>query len=150
MSNDRIGVLYLDASYSDARYGIGIQPQNIEAYVIAGERHHWAHGSNMEWQQARFAAKADAQAWLDDLGAPKFVGLKAGSLSYAGEAGMSGYVSFNANLLADKVNGGINETGLKRYRALVRVARAKGIEVEWRGRWANSYESQAALDEALA
>jgi hypothetical protein len=42
-----------------------------------------------------------------------------------------GVVSFRANLLADGVNGGCNETGIRRYRAFRKAAAKLGLRVQF-------------------
>jgi len=54
-------------------------------------------------------------------------------------------------LWANGVNGGVNETGLKRYRAIVAKARALGFYLDFEYRVAaNGVKSEAELEERLA
>lgn len=52
--------------------------------------------------------------------------------------GQSGYVSFNASFVANGTNGGVNETGLRRYRTFRRFAASLGHEVLWTATFGNA------------
>jgi hypothetical protein len=60
------------------------------------------------------------------------------------------YIVWHAALQADGVNGGVNETGLRRYRRLLAWAAEHGVPVVWAGTYSNAYASQADLEAALA
>lgn len=62
-----------------------------------------------------------------------------------------GYVTFRVDFTADGVNGGVNETGLKRYRSFRRNARRLGIPVIFVNReYGNSVTSEDQLEALLA
>lgn len=95
--------------------------------------------------------KAEAQAIADQF--PKSVKLYAGTLhaSHEPEGRDYGYVQFVAGLSSDKVNGGVNETGLKRWASFLKNAEKLGIAVEWDTEPApQKYATREAFEEALA
>lgn len=62
-------------------------------------------------------------------------------------------VRIRAKLAVDGVNGGANETGMKRLRAAEKVLAAAGIEPAFGDRpdnWINVYRDRAAFDAAIA
>jgi hypothetical protein len=97
-------------------------------------------------EQAREIAQAFAAHF------PKSAGVRATSLggadydwdehgkivSGSGRNWVSAYLTFRVQLRADGVNKGVNETGVKRYRALRRHAERLGYTVEWTTPFANS------------
>lgn len=83
---------------------------------------------------------------------PKSAKLRATTLGTYDDAGnfTLGYVSHRINLRSDGVNGGVNETGIKRYRSILKAAEKAGIRVEFKGTgFLNSYPTQADLNAAL-
>jgi hypothetical protein len=88
--------------------------------------------------------------------APKSLKLRAttltGPINDAYENGSRewGYVTTDAALLKDGVNGGVNETGIKRYWSLKKWAAKAGVELVWTRQWANSYATQADFEAALS
>lgn len=61
----------------------------------------------------------------------------------------TGLISGYAILEANGVNGGVNETGLKRYRTWLAAAEKLGLEIDWRGDAAgNAYPTQADFEVA--
>ena len=77
---------------------------------------------------------------------PKMVGLTATTLSGSRE-GNTGYLHFSVKLAKDGVNGGKNETGIKRLQRLLAVAAKNGLAVEYVANFSNSYPT---MDAALA
>jgi hypothetical protein len=75
--------------------------------------------------------QAIGNEWLAAHGAPKSIGAKGSSLS-AGARSYA-YIGWNAQLRADGVNGGRNETGIARFAALLRWAEKAGITVDGDG-----------------
>lgn len=76
---------------------------------------------------------------------PKSTKVRGGSLSTRtrdGEPVVVGYVKFNANLVANGVNGGVNETGMKRYRSFRKHVAALGHPIEWGTRYSNGIDEQ--------
>lgn len=57
-----------------------------------------------------------------------------------------GSVTFRVNLRADSVNKGANETGMRRWKAFVKAAKAAGYELAYVAPWANSLPEAAALE----
>ena len=73
---------------------------------------------------------------------PKSAGLKLGTISSPDEPSrpyISGYASFTAN----GVNGGVNETGVKRFKAIVKAAQKAGIPIVMDQTFQNSFETLA-------
>lgn len=140
MTDQRIGVLTVDATYH-AELGPSI-PQSAKVTVLTGERRPYQH----DFHRVNAEARRESEAWVAAFGAPAFVKLFPVTLS--GVGWVQGYVTFDARLLADKVNGGINETGIKRFRRLMEQAlRGNRAEVEVLPRFRNSYQS---IDELMA
>lgn len=57
---------------------------------------------------------------------------------------------FRADLRSNGVNGGVNETGLRRYRSLRRTIEKLGLAVEWTATSNNSYATEADFESAVA
>lgn len=98
-----------------------------------------------------YAAKAEADAFVAAT-FPKSAKVRGTSLStFEGKPGADDYrnfvcglVIFDADLASNGVNGGINETGLRRYRAMRKALAAAGIETEWAaGGYVSSYATEA-------
>ncbi len=66
--------------------------------------------------------------------------------------GMVSVVTSDAVLLANGVNGGANETGIKRYRTWLKSAEKAGIPVTWnaQARTVNGYRTREAFESAIA
>lgn len=79
---------------------------------------------------------------------PKSVKLRGGGISGCSEG--SGYISLLVDLRPNGSNGGINETGLRRYRSFRKTCAKLGLETAWGSRSRNSYPTEAALEAALA
>lgn len=60
-----------------------------------------------------------------------------------------GYIRHYAWLAADDVNGGTNETAIKRYRALSRKIEALGATIVYAPQFVNSYASRADFEAAV-
>lgn len=56
----------------------------------------------------------------------------------AGHGRVYGYVMFDARLMADGVNGGRNETGIRRYRSVRKTLAILDAKVEWTMNYTNS------------
>lgn len=101
---------------------------------------------------AIFRSDADRDAFLARF--PKSYGLRASTLSSSDGPNSTPdrrwvtypLVTGHARLLADKVNGGVNETGLARVRKVIERAERDGIEVVGRMAFTNSM----SLDEVRA
>lgn len=79
---------------------------------------------------------------------PKSCGMKAGTLWTA--EGARGWVSCQATLQADGVNRGVNETGLRRYRAVLAAAERLGLTVAYVPQAGHAYASRADFEAAVA
>ncbi len=79
---------------------------------------------------------------------PKSLKVKPSLLHTTG--GYKPFVQLVANLTANGVNGGINETGLRRYRSFRKNAEKLGIEIEWAPAFRNSYPTEQQFERAVA
>lgn len=79
---------------------------------------------------------------------PKSVGIKASGLTGSTEG--TGFISFRVQLLADDVNKGRNETGIKRLTRLLAVAEKHGLAIEFDAPYSNSYLTLADAQAAIA
>ncbi|MEB3023007.1 MULTISPECIES: hypothetical protein [Mycolicibacter] len=78
------------------------------------------HGSSSGWQAtASFDSAAAAEAFAASF--PKSAGLKIHGANATSRAILRG----------DAVNGGVNETGVRRYQSLIAHAQQLGITIEW-------------------
>jgi hypothetical protein len=97
-----------------------------------------------------FATEAERDEWLARF--PKSAKVRPGTLStHAGQYGQPGFVrlvlptiSATVKLTGDGVNRGVNETGLRRVRAILKVA-----GLRWRGSDSNAYGTRAEFEEAI-
>lgn len=87
---------------------------------------------------------------------PKSCRVRVGTLGTYTGLGTPDYRTFTLHtihvsitLSADKVNGGRNETGIKRYRSIMKAINKAGLAVEWVAGCGNSYASQADFENAL-
>ena len=102
------------------------------------------------------SGREDAVAFAASL--PKAAGFRGTTLgTYDGTPGHAdyrcftvGYVNCHGQLLANGNNGGINETGLRRFRAAMRAVEAAGISVVWTAGCSNSYKTLADFLAAIA
>ena len=74
---------------------------------------------------------------------PKSAGVRRSTLSSA--EGSFPAAAAQGNLWADGVNKGVNETGLKRYRTIARIA----PELPWKSTFLNAFPTRAAFEAAL-
>jgi hypothetical protein len=65
------------------------------------------------------------------------------------EGGKYYLVNTRANLTSNGINGGINETGLRRYQAVVKAAAKLGVEIVCTPNASNAYETQEAFEQAI-
>lgn len=97
-------------------------------------------GSSMGWQAiASFGEPDEAMAFAASF--PKSAGLKVhGANAIA-----------RARLLGDGVNGGVNETGIRRYQSLITRAQKLDVTIEWHdpSTMRTTLISQAAFEEAV-
>lgn len=93
-----------------------------------------------------FATLADAEAVASTM--PKMVKARTRRL-FGSDAG-TGFLDVMVDLCKNGVNGGVNESGIKRYRQLCKWCDANGHTVEYRPSFKNSYPSLAELDAAIA
>jgi hypothetical protein len=68
---------------------------------------------------------------------------------HTSEGGKYYGVATRANLASDRNNGGINETGLRRYQAVTKAAAKLGIEIVCVPNAANAYETREAFEQAI-
>lgn len=81
---------------------------------------------------------------------PKSVNVRGQGMNW-GLAGITtGWVSFRATLAANGVNGGRNETGIRRYHNLIKHLARLGHAVEYEVNASNSYPSREAFETAIA
>lgn len=106
-------------------------------------------------QEYRFSAELptllDAQRLCDQF--PKSCGMRANTLhtyDESGESVMRGHLSARGDLVADGANHGRNETGIRRYRAILRAAAKLGLAVEYRAEYRSSYPTREAFEAAIA
>lgn len=79
---------------------------------------------------------------------PKSAKLTAGRIMQNGGR-IGGFIRGSGKLATDGVNGGVNETAIRRYRAVVRAAAKLGIEIRWTARnYSNAYISREAFEAA--
>ena len=84
----------------------------------------WEDAGSVEFSRC-FPTEADAQAFVATL--PKSLKARATTMSgHLPNGAVSGYVWLRASLAKDGVNGGVNETGLKRLKVAARV-----LTFEW-------------------
>ena len=103
-----------------------------------------------EFASADFASREDAEALMATM--PK--ALKAWVASCYHQHGVTTYsVHAKANLAADDVNGGVNETGVRRYWTLTRWAAKTSTPITFDGGYsevvANAYQDRATFEAAI-
>ena len=88
-------------------------------------------------------------AWIASHGLPASLGLVATSLSSAGL--MWSLVRFQANLWPNGINGGRNETGIRRHKTLVKRLEAAGVPTVWKGaKYANACPTREQFEKLIA
>ncbi len=122
----------ISAAKSDPEYGDWAA---LEAHATIGDTYY----SNSD--EPRAIAAAIAAAF------PKSLRLRACSLS--SQDGYRPYINFHVRLSADGVNGGFNETGVKRYRSFRKQIEKLGHTAEWTMSYRNSLTEQD-LEDLLA
>lgn len=96
---------------------------------------------------AALPTRQDADALVARF--PKSVKLYAADLN--GDPLNTARVRATIDLLGTTANGGVNETGLKRYRSILKSAAKLGITVDFKAHGcAPSYPTQEALEAAIA
>ena len=80
---------------------------------------------------------------------PKSVKMFAATL-YKADHTVGGWATTRGNLVSDGVNGGLNETGLKRYQAVLKAAAKLGLQIEYAIDAKNSYATREAFEQAIA
>ena len=121
-------------------------PLQLSAYVTTEYDHHVGAGHPQQFEfNAELPTKADAAEFAAQF--PKSAKVFAGLL-YT-ENGTRGWASAQASLVSDGVNGGVNETGLRRYRTIVKTAERLGIEILWVARAGNAYATREAFEAAI-
>jgi hypothetical protein len=94
-------------------------------------------------------ARSAGAAWIASHGLPASLGLVATSLSSAGR--MWSFIRFQANLWPNGVNGGRNETGIRRYRGLVRKLETAGVPTTWAGtKYSNACPTRGQFEKLIA
>lgn len=98
-----------------------------------------------------FGTEAEAVEWAAQF--PKSAKLRVRSVtdhSAIGGAQTWHDASVVIGLGANGVNGGVNETGLRRLRTIERTAARLGERIEWNGSFAsNAYPTREAFDAAI-
>jgi hypothetical protein len=93
-----------------------------------------------EWFEARakFANKAEAESFAAQF--PKACGMKASEVAYweNGEKKIYGSITVKAKLGSDGINGGTNETGLRRIKSLHHACSKLGIALTMHRTYANA------------
>jgi len=79
---------------------------------------------------------------------PKSVKVYATTTTTLSDSTIKPQASFGVRLTADAINGGVNETGIKRIRKYISVATANGYELEHVRCWGNSL-SDADFDDLI-
>lgn len=87
----------------------------------------------------------DAQAFVAKF--PKSYGMHATTLVSNGMR--KGYVTFRAALLKNGVNGGKNETGIGRYRKVMKALDTMGVRIGWVHPYSNSYMTRETFEATL-
>ena len=91
-------------------------------------------------------AQSVGAAWIASHG---LFGLVATSLSSAGL--MWSFVHFRANLWPNGVNGGRNETGIRRYKNLVKKLEVAGVPLAWAGdKYSNACPTREQFEKLIA
>ena len=94
-------------------------------------------------------AQSVGAAWIASHGLPASLGDIATSLSAAGL--MWSFIRFRANLWPNGVNGGRNETGIRRYKGLVRKLEAAGVPTTWDGaKYPNACPTRGQFEKLIA
>jgi len=109
-------------------------PGGIERIFDGGRPHYFE-------ARADFATIADAQDFAAQF--PKLVRMTATECvcyNAGAESTRKGIIVVRIHLGADGVNGGVNETGLRRIKTLARICERLGIRLERKRNWANSAE----------
>lgn len=95
---------------------------------------------------ASFADRETADAFAGQF--PKACQMRAYNLG--GDPEHTAMVRSTARLTSDGVNGGVNETGVKRYRAAVRACAKLGASITYTTPYGNSYPTREAFEAAIA
>ncbi len=91
-----------------------------------------------------FTESADAEAFVTLF--PKSAKLRVFTMRGDTEADDRYGADVRIELWANGVNGGVNETGIKRYRAILKAAATNGIKVEYAPTTVHSFSSRDALE----
>lgn len=83
---------------------------------------------------------------------PKSAKMFGGTLSCYdnGRSYVQGYASSHGNLVSNGVNGGVNESALRRYKAIVAAAAKLGVEIQYEVNALNSYPTRESFEKAVA
>ncbi len=127
------------------------RPQNI-FQVSACYQPAWRGGSEDVPQHVEINLYTETMEQAEEIVSrfPKSAKLRTGVLhnGYYGKPN-SAYVTSRIQLLSDGVNGGRNETGIKRLASFFKKAEKLGLPVEWISPYKNSYETREAFERAL-
>jgi hypothetical protein len=79
---------------------------------------------------------------------PKSYKVRGGAISGIdnGVSYTRGHVGWSRKLLADGVNGGVNEAGIAAYHRMVKMLDKLGYAVEWAAPYANSYRTREQFE----
>ena len=131
VDDTRNGVLELDAMI-----GMTGDPEVVHFYI-----------QTMTVEEAQeLAARFPASCRMRATTASTFAG-EPGTPSYVPHierGGVTGYAMLQSN----QANKGIYEAGVKRYRAVVRVAQSPGLPVQWKSFYGSSYKTQDEFERA--
>lgn len=114
-------------------------------YESPGGEHHPEHPQGVSYNikaESHDEAKHIASQFAKSHGVRAVV-------SHERDGSVTGHANGNVTLKSDRVNGGVNETGLKRFEAVMKRADALGIKKEWSAPWGNSYKTEADFRSAL-
>lgn len=99
--------------------------------------------------EARFDTEAEAEAFAAQF--PKSHKFRAGEVTNWRDRSSTGVARSSTKLAADDINGGANETGIKRYRSILRKAEQLGVAVEYNdpGTVSNVYRTRDDFHAAI-
>lgn len=126
-----------------------VTAQDTPQAIVRGYFSQWDNSQASHVEISMFVdTRETAQMFVATL--PKSLRVRATTMSLSGSQ-LLGMVSFRVSLNADGVNGGVNETGVKRYRRYLKALADAGVEVKWdnEARCTNSYASPEEFEAAL-
>jgi len=119
--------------------------------VLKVQAHHDTRDTLIPWGvslSAEFPAKADAIAFVARF--PKARKLIATTLTKLSDIGtVYGYACHSISLQPNGSVGNRNETGIARYRAIMKDCVKLGVEIEWVAPFGNSYQTREDFERAI-